>query len=67
MDKMIQEGFKNCFQKHEPRLYGIGTVPKFGIGQRAFFIQTPSKNVISLFNLYDVVDLSDLPSKLLWK
>ncbi len=41
-------------QEEEDRLYSINTEPKFGIGQRAFLIQTDGGNV-----LWDCVGLMD--------
>ncbi|EFJ16436.1 hypothetical protein SELMODRAFT_421993 [Selaginella moellendorffii] len=39
MSKMRLQ-FRNGFKKHEPQVFEIITFPKFGIGQRAFLIQT---------------------------
>ena len=36
----------NCYQQHEPGLIGIGTVPKFSIGQRALLVRTPAGNIL---------------------
>ncbi|HEX8203996.1 MAG TPA: MBL fold metallo-hydrolase [Isosphaeraceae bacterium] len=36
----------NQIRAEEPNLTGIGTTPKFGIGQRALLIQTPGGNVL---------------------
>lgn len=36
----------NFFKTHEPGLTGIGTEPKFAIGQRALLVQTPAGNVL---------------------
>lgn len=41
----------------EENLYSINTEPRFGIGQRAFLIQTPKGNV-----LWDCVGLIDDPT-----
>ncbi|HSJ04340.1 MAG TPA: MBL fold metallo-hydrolase [Verrucomicrobium sp.] len=41
-----QGGWKNVIRELEPGLYGIGTEPKFGIGQRAVLVQTPKGNVL---------------------
>ena len=38
----------------EPGLTGIGTTPKFGIGQRALLVQSPGGNV-----LWDCISLLD--------
>ncbi|WP_422930244.1 MBL fold metallo-hydrolase [Singulisphaera sp. PoT] len=45
---------KNTIKKEEEHLYSINTEPKFGIGQRAFLIQTPRGNL-----LWDCVGLID--------
>lgn len=45
---------KNTVKKEEENLYSINTEPKFGIGQRAFLIQTPAGNL-----LWDCVGLID--------
>jgi hypothetical protein len=44
----------NCYRRHEPGLTGIGTVPKFAIGQRAFLLRTPAGNI-----LWDCLTLVD--------
>jgi hypothetical protein len=44
----------NEVRTEEPGLTGIGTTPKFGIGQRALLIQSPGGNV-----LWDCVSLVD--------
>jgi hypothetical protein len=36
----------NTFRQHEPGLIGIGTTPKFAIGQRALLLRTESGNVL---------------------
>ena len=36
----------NVYRQHEPGLIGIGTLPSFGIGQRALLICTPNGNVL---------------------
>ena len=43
---MRDHGFKNTVSELEPNLISIVTEPKFGIGQRAFIIRTPSGNVL---------------------
>lgn len=48
---------KNTIKLEEENLYSINTEPKFGIGQRAFLIQTPKGNV-----LWDCVGLIDDPT-----
>lgn len=45
---------RNAFQRLEPALYGIGTVPQFAIGQRALLVRTPAGNV-----LWDCIALLD--------
>ncbi|MGI9379166.1 MAG: MBL fold metallo-hydrolase [Methyloligellaceae bacterium] len=37
---------RNSFHQYEPGLTGIGTEPKFGIGQRALLIQTEHGNIL---------------------
>ncbi len=44
----------NAWRLHEPELYGIGTIPSFGIGQRALLLRTPAGNV-----LWDCITLID--------
>lgn len=44
----------NCYRQHEPGLLGIGTVPKFAIGQRALLVRTPQGNI-----LWDCITLLD--------
>jgi len=46
--------FTNTFRQYEPNLLGIGTVPRFAIGQRALLIQTPEGNF-----LWDCISLLD--------
>ncbi|EFJ13054.1 hypothetical protein SELMODRAFT_424945 [Selaginella moellendorffii] len=45
MSKMRLQ-FRNGFKKHEPQVFEIITFPKFGIGQRAFLIQTQEGNIL---------------------
>lgn len=45
---------RNAFQQVEPGLMGIGTVPAFGIGQRALLLRSPGGNV-----LWDCISLLD--------
>ena len=52
-DSMTRK-FTNTFRQYEPNLMGIGTVPAFGIAQRALLIRTPEGNV-----LWDCVSLID--------
>ncbi len=43
----MQRGeWKNVLREQEPDLIGIGTEPKFGIGQRALLVRTPQGNVL---------------------
>src|SRR5579872_6335721 len=46
MEQMRAAGFHNIFKEHEPGLLGIGTEPKFAIGQRALLVQTPKGNIL---------------------
>jgi hypothetical protein len=50
----LRSTHKNVIKQEEPGLYTINTEPKFGIGQRAFLIQTPTGNI-----LWDCVGLID--------
>jgi glyoxylase-like metal-dependent hydrolase (beta-lactamase superfamily II) len=43
---MQKEGFHTIFKEHEPGLIGIGTEPKFAIGQRALLVKTLAGNVL---------------------
>lgn len=45
---------KNSFRTYEPNLTGIGTEPRFAIGQRALLIQAPGGNI-----LWDCISLLD--------
>ncbi|MFZ0502222.1 MAG: hypothetical protein WAM44_00855 [Chthoniobacterales bacterium] len=36
----------NAFRKIGPELFGLSTMPQFGIGQRAFLLITPSGNIL---------------------
>ncbi|XP_024545738.1 uncharacterized protein LOC9645153 isoform X3 [Selaginella moellendorffii] len=47
MSKMRLQ-FRNGFKTHEPQVLEIITFPKFGIGQRAFLIQTQGKHTVGL-------------------
>ena len=49
-----QQGFRNLIHEMEPGVFSIGTEPKFGIGQRAFLVRTPTGNI-----LWDCVSLID--------
>src|SRR5262245_28186057 len=44
----------NQVREEEPGLTGIGTMPKFGIGQRALLVRSPGGNV-----LWDCISLID--------
>ena len=44
----------NGFRQYEPGLIGIGTMPKFAIGQRALLVRTPESNI-----LWDCISLID--------
>ena len=45
LDTLARRHF-NCYRQHEPGLIGIGTVPKFSIGQRALLLRTPTGNIL---------------------
>lgn len=45
---------RNTTREKEPGLFGIGTVPEFGIGQRALLVQSEGGNV-----LWDCISLVD--------
>lgn len=53
LDDLRQE-YKTNFQAEEQGITSLWTEPRFGIGQRAFFIETPEGNV-----LWDCVSLLD--------
>ena len=50
----LRSAHRNAFQRIQPGLYGIGTVPAFAIGQRALFLQSPGGNI-----LWDCIALLD--------
>ena len=50
----LRSSHKNIIKPEEAGLYSINTAPKFGIGQRAFLIQTAKGNI-----LWDCVALID--------
>ena len=50
----LQSGYANILKTQEPGLVGIGTEPRFAIGQRALLVQTPDGNV-----LWDCISLID--------
>lgn len=54
LEEMRGGEWKNAIREQESRLIGIGTEPKFGIGQRALLVQYPGGNV-----LWDCVSLLD--------
>src|SRR5260370_42513708 len=45
LDALARRHF-NCYQQHEPGLFGVGTVPKFSIGQRALILGAPEGNIL---------------------
>ena len=52
--EQMRRTHRNAFTQHEPGLIGIGTMPNFGIGQRALLLRLPSGNF-----LWDCVSLVD--------
>lgn len=52
--KELKNKHRNAYQQLEPSLMGIGTEPKFAIGQRALLVRTPQGNV-----LWDCISLID--------
>src|SRR3954471_24288635 len=50
----LRSGHENQIREEEPSLTGIGTQPKFGIGQRALIVRSPGGNV-----LWDCISLID--------
>ena len=50
----LQNQHQNKIEQQEENLYGIGTEPKFAIGQRSLLMQTPYGNV-----LWDCISLID--------
>ena len=50
----LRSTHRNAFQQIEPGLMGVGTVPAFGIGQRALLVRTPTGNL-----LWDCIALLD--------
>jgi glyoxylase-like metal-dependent hydrolase (beta-lactamase superfamily II) len=50
----LRTAHKNSFRAYEPNLVGIGTEPKFAIGQRALLIRSPEGNL-----LWDCISLLD--------
>ena len=45
LDALARRHF-NCYQQHEPGLIGVGTVPKFSIGQRALILRAGEGNIL---------------------
>jgi hypothetical protein len=54
LKKMRRGEWKNVLREQEANLVGIGTEPKFAIGQRALLVRTPAGNV-----LWDCVSFLD--------
>jgi glyoxylase-like metal-dependent hydrolase (beta-lactamase superfamily II) len=52
--EILQGKYKNVFKTEEANLIGIGTEPRFAIGQRGLLVQSPSGNV-----LWDCITLID--------
>ncbi len=52
--EMSTSGYINRIEEVETGLWGIGTEPRFAIGQRALLVQTPAGNV-----LWDCISLID--------
>jgi glyoxylase-like metal-dependent hydrolase (beta-lactamase superfamily II) len=50
----LGRGRRNAFQRLEPNLFGLGTMPSFAIGQRALLVRTSNGNV-----LWDCISLLD--------
>src|SRR5688572_995453 len=46
LEAMRREEWRNSIREQEPSLIGIGTEPRFGIGQRALLVQTSHGNVL---------------------
>jgi hypothetical protein len=38
--------YRNSFRQYEPALLGVGTIPEFGIRQRALLLRAPTGNVL---------------------
>jgi glyoxylase-like metal-dependent hydrolase (beta-lactamase superfamily II) len=45
LDALARRHF-NCYQQHESGLIGVGTVPRFSIGQRALIVRAPEGNIL---------------------
>src|SRR5882672_9066627 len=52
--EVLKRRHANEFRRHEPDILGIGSTPKYAIGQRALLVQTPEGNV-----LWDCISLLD--------
>src|SRR5690348_5483995 len=50
----IKANHHNVIKEEEPGLIGIGTEPRFSIGQRALLVQSPTGNI-----LWDCITLID--------
>ncbi|MFZ0240500.1 MAG: hypothetical protein WAL90_02550 [Desulfobacterales bacterium] len=46
LEDMWKDGYKNVIRQLEPDLFGIGTEPGFGIGQRSLLVKTERGNVL---------------------
>jgi hypothetical protein len=46
LDDMRRGDWRNAVREQEPNLFGIGTEPKFAIGERALLVRTPSGNIL---------------------
>jgi len=46
LDEMKSQGYANVLQTMEPNLTSVRTIPDFGIGQRAFLVQTQHGNLL---------------------
>jgi glyoxylase-like metal-dependent hydrolase (beta-lactamase superfamily II) len=53
----LARDYHNVIRAEEPGLTGIGTHPRFAIGQRALLVQTPGGNI-----LWDCISLLDEPT-----
>src|SRR5258708_10171228 len=45
LDALARRHF-NCYQQHESGLIGVGSVPKFSIGQRALILRASEGNIL---------------------
>lgn len=55
--QMAADGYRNLMREVEPGLWGIGTDPRFAIGQRALLVVTDQGNV-----LWDCISYLDQPT-----